>query len=373
MSTITIETISPVHIGSGNFLSNNSDFVVYNDEDGFRELCVIDPRKILHFVGTENIDYWVSIIERGGDTRDFMKQKGKGAIPPQYAQRRIAYYSDEIKRNDTLKECLHDGFGRPYIPGSSIKGGIRTAILATLANEMPQAEELVLRSGKTSASSVEKKIFGEDPYSDIFRFLHIGDAYFEKGCEIATRMINLNIRKQENLIDKEKSQIIEAIEIGYNATTKLKIDHKHYQLAAGNWPNRTNPLGKLIDCLSDITSLFTTINNHTLKLVSQEIEYWKNVENDGFLGAKDYIEQMNDVLGLIKNCKKGKECILRIGHASGWRFITGAWSEQFDSFNNEIVSATRRNNRHYEEYDFPKTRRIDEESTIFGFIKLSIK
>lgn len=372
MSTITIETISPIHIGSGNFLSNNSDFVVYKDEDGNSELCIIDPRKILHFVGTENIDYWVSIIERGGDTRDFMKQKGKGAIPPQYAQRRIACFSDEIKRNDTLKECIHNGFGLPYIPGSSIKGGIRTAILATLAKEMPQAEEFALRSNKPSASLVEKNLFGKDPYSDIFRFLHIGDAYFEKGCEIATRMINLNIREQDSLIDKGKSQIVEAIKIDNSTTTQLKIDDKHYQLATNNW-NHGNPLGKLYNCLSDISTLFSTINSHTLNLVAQEIKYWKNVEDDGFLGAEDYIEQMEDILDLIKSCDKGKECILRIGHASGWRFITGAWSEQFDSFNNRIVSAARRNNGVYKEYDFPKTRRIDEESTIYGFIKLSIK
>jgi CRISPR type III-A-associated RAMP protein Csm5 len=33
----------------------------------------------------------------------------------------------------TLKECIHSGLGVPYIPGSSIKGAIRTAIVATLA------------------------------------------------------------------------------------------------------------------------------------------------------------------------------------------------------------------------------------------------
>lgn len=70
-------------------------------------------------------------------------------------------------------------------------------------------------------------------------------------------------------------------------------------------------------------------------------------------------------------CKDGKECVLRIGHGSGWRFITGAWSEKLNSFNPVVISAARPNNFRYNEYNFPKTRRVDEECELLGFVKLT--
>ena len=63
--------------------------------------------------------------------------------------------------------------------------------------------------------------------------------------------------------------------------------------------------------------------------------------------------------------------MLRIGHGSGWRFITGAWSEQLKNFN-EIVNASRPNSYRYTQYDFPKSRRIDEDGDVLGFVKLSM-
>ena len=58
-------------------------------------------------------------------------------------------------------------------------------------------------------------------------------------------------------------------------------------------------------------------------------------------------------------------------HGSGWRFITGAWCEGLDNFD-EVIAVSRPNNGRYQEYDFPKSRRIDEDSDILGFVKLSL-
>ena len=71
-------------------------------------------------------------------------------------------------------------------------------------------------------------------------------------------------------------------------------------------------------------------------------------------------------------CQEGKECVLRLGHASGWRFITGAWTENLDNFKSEIVPASRPKNFNYEQYVFPKSRRLDEDGDIFGFVKLEL-
>ena len=81
---------------------------------------------------------------------------------------------------------------------------------------------------------------------------------------------------------------------------------------------------------------------------------------------------MEKILAEINSCEKGKECVIRIGHASGWRFITGAWTEELENFHDVVIPASRPKNFNYTEYDFPKSRRIDEESDVLGFVKLKL-
>jgi len=119
-----------------------------------------------------------------------------------------------------------------------------------------------------------------------------------------------------------------------------------------------------------LDDLFRLINQHTRNLVEQEIDYWDGKGDD----SADYVRSMEDVLSDINSCT-AKECVLRLGQASGWRFITGAWLEATsrDVFRNEVVPLCRyRDKEFYKQYDFPKSRRIDDESFLFGFVKLTI-
>jgi len=42
------------------------------------------------------------------------------------------------------------------------------------------------------------------------------------------------------------------------------------------------------------------------------------------------------------------------------------------NFKDVVIPASRPNNQRYEDYDFPKTRRLDEDSYILGFVKLTM-
>jgi len=50
MSEIKIEILSPVHIGSGNLLQNNTDFVTTGDGEN-NYIRIVDDRKILELIG----------------------------------------------------------------------------------------------------------------------------------------------------------------------------------------------------------------------------------------------------------------------------------------------------------------------------------
>ena len=374
MSKVRIQTLTPIHIGSGEFLRNNVDFVEYQ-EGNKSYIGIIDPKKILELIGVEHIDAWMTAIEKRENIQDFVSRKNEHARPLDYISRKLENKVVSIKEGDTLKICIHDGLGKPYIPGSSIKGAIRTAVLATLPKTTTALNNIVKMkyNGKkdVSAKSVETELFGCDPTSDIFRFIKIGDAYFNNECEFTARLINLNIRGNKDLIDKSKAQLVEAISVDQCTEFTMKVDKDSYNKAKSQWSGK-NPLGNFPEGMKDIASLFDLVNIHTTKLVKEEIDYWTNKKDKS--GAELYIKNMKEILQKIDLCKSGKECVLRIGHASGWRFMTGAWTEDLKNFKSDIVPASRYNNEFkYKQYDFPKSRRLDENSGIWGFVKLSVE
>ncbi|MCL2650336.1 MAG: type III-A CRISPR-associated RAMP protein Csm5 [Candidatus Azobacteroides sp.] len=379
MSYIKIETLTPVHIGSGNLLYNNTDFVQVNI-DNEPHIAVISEEKIWKLLDEQHLDNWLTAIAKRENLKEFLKRFAPEAKSKDYAKRRMPLYC-RLKENDTLKETIHNGLGFPYIPGSSIKGAIRTAILASLANNVQKADDKIIvkikdRDGNfvpkkdkygnilVNADKIEQEVFGKDPNSDVFRFIQAGDAYFEKETEIATRIINLNIRQSGNgLRDTSKPQIVEAIGTEEESTFQLKVSKEYYDFVKRNYPQ----VGNLP--VFSISDLFCLINEHTKKLVEDEINYWSEIEKTE---GEDYVEEMQKILQQINNCGAGKSCVLRIGHASGWRFITGAWTEKLTNFKDVVVPASRRSNENYKEYKFPKTRRLDEDSYVLGFVKLTM-
>ena len=144
-----LETLTSLHIGSGNMLQKDSDFVFGKDAEDYPVVGVIDPRKVLTLVGEENIDAWTVGIENGRSTEDIVKQYAPNATITDYSLHTIDSYLSRTPQQ--IKEFIRDGLDRPYIPGSSIKGAIRTAVLASIAATMNEAEILrdIRKNGST--------------------------------------------------------------------------------------------------------------------------------------------------------------------------------------------------------------------------------
>lgn len=368
MSEIKLETLTPVHVGSGNMLQYNTDFVVAKNEDEDR-IGVIDDKKILALVGSKNVENWLLSIERNENTTDFVKRYAPNARVSDYSKRTIFCDVNGVKTGDTLKECIHNGLGISYIPGSSIKGAIRTAITASLAGSINDLEGKIMSKNRPSAKKVEQDLFGVNVNEDLFRFLQVGDAYFEKDVELATRMINLNIREKKGILDRSTSQLVEAIDKDMTSIFQLKVCSEYHQWIRSKSSDRFS-LKALPTEMNSISTLFSTVNQHTLSLLKNQIEFWSDY-ND-YDEVQDYIGALEEIQNQATACISRKSCILRIGHASGWRFITGAWTEGLSNFESEVVKASRKNNQNYEGYPFPKTVRVDDYHGVFGFVKLSI-
>lgn len=365
MSKIKIETLTAVHVGSGESLQYGTDFIpgVLKDD---AVISIIEPSKVLDLIGELNVHYWAAAIERKETTSSIVKLFAPKAQLTDYTKRIIMEWSAS-KSSDTLKEQIHNGQGRPYIPGSSIKGAIRTAVLATLARNHPNVEnKLKNKFGKTSAEQIESELFGNNPNQDIFRFLQVGDAYFGELRNVAVRMVNINERERQGFWDESKSQLIEAISPDDQSEFQMKLNLAGYNFSQ-------EKVHGMPSCMRSVNELFGTINSHTKALLEDELDYWGSRENNDFSGkVAIYMKKIKEILSAVNQCAEGKECVLRVGHGSGWRFITGAWTEELDNFHSLVVPISRPKNFKYESYDFPKTRRVDNECELLGFVKLSV-
>ncbi len=273
----------------------------------------------------------------------------------------------------TLKEQLHDGNEKPYIPGSTIKGAIRSALFNTLMNKRRNLGEHEISNGnnRATAQGLEKRLFGEDPNHDILRFLRVGDAYFEKGCTISMELNSLNIVKNGSSVEKstKSAQLVEAITVDELAEFGMDINLDLWESCISK--EKVN--GK-IEGLSSLENLFSLINKNTLSLIEEELSFWdEDLTNDDVL---DYKARLEEVLETTVACQNGKSCVLRLGHGMGWSFIVGNWAKNGEIVNDElwekIKNASRPNNQqYYRDYAFPKTRRVDADMDVLGFVKLT--
>lgn len=372
MSKIKIETLTCVHVGSGVFLKRGNDFVLGKLQDNSSEITIVNLRKALQLIGEENINAWVSSIENGRPIDSVIKQFAPKAKPSDYSERNILMWAGET--TDTLKEFIHDGLGKPYLPGSSIKGAIRTAVLATVAKDITNKEGKIkkefYKDGRQTtnytAKKVEEEAFGPSPNEDAFRFLQVGDAIFGENYEAAVMLVNINERDNNSFWDTSKKQLVEVLTDGDEATFDLKINTPLYERAKYK-------VHQLPSCMKDANTLFETINKHTLSLLESEIAYWEERKNNEYAESVDsYLEKLEAVQKAAEDCAKHPgTCVMRMGHGSGWRFITGAWTEKLQNFNDVIWKARPGNNK-YTGYDFPKSRRVDDQCELLGFVRLTV-
>ena len=363
-----LETITALHIGSGDILQKDSDFVFGIDTEERSVVYVINPRKVLALIGEENVDAWTVAIENGRSTEDIVKLYAPKASITDYSLHAIDSYMSSPAQQ--IKEFIRDGFDRPYIPGSSIKGAIRTAVLSSIAQAMNETDffENVKNKGYITPNTLEAKVLGRNPNNDVFRYVRVSDA-FVTGCRTAVcNMVNINERKEKSFWDTSKQMATEVLLPGAKVNFSLVLKQPE---------RRPKDMPAAPKALCSIDALLDVINNHTETLLTDEINIFKSKDVDTLSEEKvnSYIEQLKYLLNIVNACKGTHSAIMRMGHGSGWRFMTGAWLERLsDNDFDAIVNKARPGNmKRYADYDFPKSRRLEEdECEPLGFVKITL-
>lgn len=373
MQKAILTTLTPVHIGNGLTLNKDIDFVVAQGKVGF-----VDETKILDLIGgIDNVNAWVTAIDKGTPILTWLQQERRlsNIQIGQIASRMIPLKTG--CQSSQLKTHYRTSMQGVCIPGSSLKGALRTAIWDSLADKSTLnsmgASDLKNSKGKWADGVADKKLFGSTANDKSTRFLKVGDIHFPTATTEVHEFQILN-KHFNSWRTKTGQQLIECIPAGIATSFEYKLDglllkwnkEKYPKI----WPDRKTSF------MNEGNTMFCQlINSFTLDLLDWEL---KELADEGIEDHRDGTDMLDDLDRVYKTAEscRPNEFVIRVGGHSGWKFTTGAWVRKealsISEADLRSIRKTVQRNREYDMALWPKTRKVSEKGQVFGFVKVSL-
>ncbi len=366
-----IEVLTPVHIGSGVKLANGIDFISTRDA-----VTIVQQSELMKFL-EENPDEMEKFIK--GNYK--LSQLDLGTIGKRY--------SINGERVFDITEFERNGLGKPYIPGSSIKGAIRTIIIKTIFDKLPSdndrnelLKKVTDKKKEWASKPIVEELLGKDSNVNLMRVLEVFDAEFEEVSLEKVLILSLSnseanaykwkkmgrdaINQDDPL--KATSIFVEALPIGVKGNSSISLSSFLF-----NNQKAKEQLKFSESSLSNIDSFIKTINAYSLEKLNNEMLFFQKLNS-----SKKLNELLKNIDSLISETDKLKkdEMILRLSWGSGWLGMTGGYLDDgwLKTFREKYGG--KRGMGKPEFQIFPKTRRIvfedDQPKYLTGWIKISL-
>ena len=377
-----IETLTPVHVGSGENLRHIDG--CYANKKWHR----IDLDKVFTHPSA-NLNALTAAMER----REF-RWTTHLQSPEAFATYSLpcSQSPKEVEVREAIKDINH----RPYIPGSTLKGAIRTALLWDLINRndthykqtLEKLEQLPTQQPRgnprqeTPMKPIEWTFLGSDPNSDLLRALQISDTTSIEfsGLEIGNAW-TVTLDSNHQLVEKiEKGQeykiFVEQIQPQQVLTFSLNIDE---WLLTEPASCRLNFDDSQVDAIRNIAAVCHWV---TGDLIEREQEFFSTYN------FPEIANIYNRLLRLNESLTGSGSFLLQIGWGTGYDSKTITPLFTYDENDAEAaqelltnlrkrfrLGQSRSHPRTYDKRQFPKTRRIfyrgQTPVSPFGWVKIS--
>ncbi len=368
-----LEVLSPVHIGNGKRLRKGLDFFVSG-----KNINVINIHKLMGLVmdkGQEALRGLSSAIEENR-VQEWLSRNG---IRIEDVTRH--FYTVTHNTLWEIHSYIRSGLGHPIIPGSSIKGAFRTALVyfftksekGVIKKEISKILEGGRLNLKFADSKISKGIFGRDPNHNLMRSLLVGDFTLTQGTLFIPTVYVYSLNDHGKFMrhktkNKKNDMKIypESLSKGAKVSGEIGLDIFLINNARSKRDfysfNRDFELGVLIDAL----------NRKSMDNLETEIAFLKTHG-----GENGEIRQVVDFYGsLLKEIKglEANQAVFQMAWGSGWRGMTGPLltdDDLTDDLRNKLSLAPNRLS-----FPFPKTRKIamtPHGAMPFGWVKLTCR
>lgn len=167
--TVTLDTIGPVYVGNGTDLTKKDYYI----EGSYAYVC--DPMKLYDGLGKKYEEFIFDTYQTLTEFRYRNKDLAKKIDESVKYELRVG--DVDIKPAFVINEFIKDAYGQPYIPGSTLKGVLRTIILADIIDRNPGKYTSYSREPLryTKIDALEKEAVGAFNES-IFRHMLVSDS-----------------------------------------------------------------------------------------------------------------------------------------------------------------------------------------------------
>ena len=302
---LTITGLSPIYIGSGDKYSN-LDYIAQENK-----IHILDFDRILAQIPFEAIDDLTNDI-----TKNFRNNRWSGNVEEFLNEYNITWqdYVDKsyeligaIGQNE-INKFIKTG-EQIYIPGSSLKGAIRTAILFKILKEHPDKKQRIERGlvNYFNDREIKKLIQSEDRPDgklDLLRALIISDSKLQK--EI-TQIVKSNVY---HLKDRESTIPVfnEILAKDFVSKGQIKINRKLVD---------SNALYSRYFNLQKI-DIITAINDFSKEIIEFELQVFREQGDPNLTEIVNFYENLKTQLKALGQ----NECIIRLGQGSSALGIT---------------------------------------------------
>jgi CRISPR-associated protein Csm5 len=308
---LKLECLTPVHIGCGDALVRDIDFV---SAGGVTYL--LDSEQLLPNLGDlPHGSPQKMRAEIGRKIKELLTRKGSAAAS--YVKRTVP----TMIQASAIRPAIRSADGRPLIPGSSIKGSLRTLLLAgLLCDQGPGSQRKASVSStvtdclartkprdRWAAQALEAKAFRSGtslrkptPHTDLLRMLAVSDA------TLGTEDTDIVSSKALNTT-RETLTAVEVFRPGTQALLSMAL--------------RRQPLtGPGVHAFFSIElPMFEQIaqwsRTHARHLLKGDAAFFKNVP-----GGAALHERCSE---LMRQLGSDASIVLRLGWGTGWRTMTG--------------------------------------------------
>ena len=357
---LEVEVLTPLHIGNGEELTSVGEFITHPSKIEF-----LDQEAFIKSLSKEQRQTYIEKIVSAGQQFDFVEVlKELGVSYEDKVIRSIPLNHKELdtKNNNPLQCCIKTQ-GEAYIPGSSIKGMLRTAVLAHFLEKEPYAlYEIEANFNEMGSKKAimdywlkqEKNILLENRHRQYGAVFH-------------------NIRPVDSTTVSDEKLVIEQVRRQhFFGVDSDNLDWLSECIAAGtHLPFQLNIIPNfpywyfIAEALNSgkVSRIFNIINRYSKKTIAHEI---KLLQKSTQPEAKELITKLKTLLQEIKNAKS-QYAITRIGKGKTLFFQTflPLLSEETQE---KIIQLLRKED---EQGDFPQSRVLTvKDNQMMGWVKI---
>ncbi len=324
---LVLTPLTPIHIGCGedfeptNYVIDGG--ILYGFEPSRLGLTSEDRQRLIECAGRPADAAVRAVQEFFHERRNQCRNVSHLALPvaagvAQRYERRIGQVAQRERRGRTVTNRLeiertahHPYSGRPYLPGSSLKGSVRTGWLNEV-DQVPPGPRNPTHRPAENANMLEQQILDGSFVTDPFRLVDLADA---TGTNLKSRVVFAINRRKRPRGDAQEQTLPVCREVIAGGQFRAATGEIRFKIRLASADPKHAPRAE--KCIGDFAALARACNRFYRSRLEADLEVLAALGEVQWTGALQSL-----ITTLQPALDDGRTMLLRVGRHSGAESVT---------------------------------------------------